>query len=136
MDFKTFREFHWLTKIVIILTGLFFGLILVAFVVTSIRPTDYQASNGLGMLLLSLGWVLTQAFLVILVIVLISFAVTGIKKWFEKYLDQMLAKLDALIAQKSEQEHAGETLAVLTEKMERLERKLDNIEHILEKVSD
>lgn len=136
MDFKMFREFHWLTKIVIGLTGLFFGLMLVAIVVTLIWPNDYQASNGIGMLLLSLGWVLTQAFLVILVIVLISFAVTGIKTWIEKYLDQVLAKLDALATQKSEQEHAGETLAVLTEKTERIERKLDNIERILEKVSD
>lgn len=136
MDFKMFREFHWLTKIVIGLTGLFFGLMLVAIVVTLIWPNDYQASNGIGMLLLSLGWVLTQAFLVILVIVLISFVVTGIKTWIEKYLDQVLAKLDTLATQKSEQEHAGETLAVLTEKTERIERKLDNIERILEKVSD
>ena len=34
MDFKTIREFHWLTKSVIVLTGLFAGLFLIALVVT------------------------------------------------------------------------------------------------------
>ena len=136
MDFKTFREFHWLTKSVIALTGLFAGLFLIALVVTVVRPNDYQASNGLGMIFLSLGWVLTQVFLVILIIVLISMAVTWTKTWIEKYLDQMLAKLDTLAAQKAERENAGETLAVMNGKMERIEKKLDNIERILEKVSD
>ncbi len=136
MDFKTVREFHWLTKSVIALTGLFAGLFLIAIVVTVLRPDDYQASNGLGMIFLSLGWVLTQAFLVILVIVLISMAVTWIKTWIEKYLDQMLAKLDTLVAQKAERENSGEALAVMNGNMERIEKKLDNIEHILEKVAE
>jgi len=136
MDFKTIREFHWLTKTVIALTGLFVGLLLIAIVVTVLRPNDYQASNGLFMIFGSLGWVLTQAFLVILVIVLISMAVTWIKTWIEKYLDQMLAKLDTLTAQKAERESAGEALAVMNGKMERIEKKLDNIEHILEKVAE
>ncbi len=136
MDFKTIREFHWLTKSVIVLTGLFAGLFLIALVVTVLRPNDYQTSNGLGMIFLSLGWVLTQAFLVILIIVVISIAVTWIKKWIEKYLDQMLAKLDTLAAQKAERENAGEALAIMNGKMERIERKLDNIEHILEKVGE
>ena len=89
MDFKTFREFHWLTKSVIALTGLFAGLFLIALVVTVLRPNDYQASNGLGMIFLSLGWVLTQVFLVILIIVLISMAVTWTKTWIEKKLDNI-----------------------------------------------
>lgn len=136
MDFKTIREFHWLTKSVIALTGLFAGLFLIALVVTVLRPDDYQASNGLGMIFLSLGWILTQAFLVIFVIILISMAATWIKTWIEKYLDQVLAKLDTLAAQKAERENSGETLAVMNGKMERIEKKLDNIERILEKVSD
>lgn len=136
MDFKTVREFHWLTKSVIGLTGLFAGLFLIAIVVTVLRPNDYLASNGLFMIFTSLGWVLTQAFLVILVIVLISMAVTWIKTWIEKYLDQMLAKLDTLTAQKAEREHSGEALAVMNGKMDRVEKKLDNIEHILEKVAE
>jgi hypothetical protein len=133
MDFKTVREFHWLTKSVIALTGLFVGLLLIAMVVTVIRPNDYQASNGLFMIFLSLGGVLTQAFLVIL---LISMAVSWIKTWIEKYLDQMLAKLDTLDAQKAEREHSGEALVVMNGKMERIEKKLDNIERILEKVAE
>ncbi|MCK9592770.1 MAG: hypothetical protein M0Q91_12275 [Methanoregula sp.] len=136
MDFKTFREFHWLTKSVIALTGLFVGLLLIAMIVALIRPNDFAASNGFFMMIRSLGGVLTQAFLVILVIVLISMAVTWIKTWIEKYLDQMLAKLDTLAAQKAERENAGEALAVMNGKMERVEKKLDNIEHILEKVAE
>ena len=136
MDFKTIREFHWLTKSVIALTGLFAGLFLIAIVVTVLRPNDYQASNGLFMIFGSLGNVLMQVFLVILVIVLISMVVTWIKTWIEKYLDQMLAKLDTLTAQKAERESAGEALAVMNGKMERIEKKLDNIEHILEKVAE
>lgn len=136
MDFKTIREFHWLTKSVIALTGLFAGLFLIAIVVTVLRPNDYQASNGLGMIFLSLGWVLTQAFLVILVIILISIAVTWIKTWIEKYLDQMLAKLDTLASQKAERENSCDALAVMNGKMDRVEKKLDNIERILEKVAE
>jgi hypothetical protein len=136
MDFKTIREFHWLTKAVIALTGLFVGLLLIAMVVALIRPNDFTASTGFGMLLLSLGSVLIQVFIVIFVIVLITIAVTWIRTWIEKYLDQMLAKLDTLAAQKSERENAGEALAVINGKMERIEKKLDNIEHILEKVAE
>jgi uncharacterized membrane protein len=135
MDFKIIREFHWLTKSVIALTGLFVGLLLIAMVVLVFRPNDFAASNGFGMMIGSLGNVLMQVFLVILVIVLISMAVTWIKTWIEKYLDQMLAKLDTLTAQKAEREHSGEALAVMNGKMERIEKKLDNIEQILEKVA-
>jgi uncharacterized membrane protein len=136
MDFKTFREFHWLTKSVIALTGLFAGIFLIALVVTFFRPNDYQASNGLGMIFLSLGSVLMQVFFVILILVLLSMAVTRIRTWIEKYLDQMLEKLDTLTAQKAERERSGEALAVMNGKMERLEKKLDNIERILEKVAE
>ena len=136
VDFKTIKEFHWLTKSVIALTGLFAGLFLIALVVTVLRPDDYQASNGLAMIFLSLGWVLTQVFLVILILVLLSMAVTWIRTWIEKYLDQIIAKLDTLAAQKAEQDRSGETLAVMNGKMESLEKKLDNIERILEKVAE
>ncbi len=130
MDFKTIREFHWLTKIVILLTGMFVGLILIALVVTVTQPNNYQASNGLGMLFLSFGGVLVQAFLLVLVIILISMAVTWVKAWIEKYLDQMLA------AQKADRENAVTALAVMNEKMEQIEKKLENIERILDKVAE
>lgn len=136
VNFKTIKEFHWLTKSVIALTGLFAGLFLIALVVTLFRPNDYQASNGLGMIFLSLGWILTQVFLVILVIILISMAVTWIRTWIEKYLDQILAKLDMLAAQKAERDRSGEALAIMNGKMESIEKKLDNIERILDTVSD
>ena len=136
MDFKTIREFHWLTKAVIALTGLFVGLFLIALAVALIRPNDFAASTGFGMLLLSLGSVLIQAFIVIFVIVLITIAAIWIKTWIEKYLDQMLAKLDTLAAQKAERENTGEALAVMNGKMEQIEKKLDNIERILENVAE
>jgi uncharacterized membrane protein len=136
MVFDTFRKFHWLTKSVLVLLGLFVGLFLIAVAAALLRPHDYQLSNGIGMIFLSLGWILAQAFLVILVIVLISMAVTWVRTWIEKYLDQMLTKLDTLAAQNAERESSGETLADLTEKMERIEKKLDNIERILEKVAE
>jgi Flp pilus assembly pilin Flp len=136
MDFKTIREFHWITKVVIGLTGLFLALILIAMVAAVLRPNDYSLSNGLGMIFMSLGSVLTQVFLVILVIVAIYMVATRIKMWIEKYLDAMLAKLDTLSAQKADREHTGAELAVMNEKVERLEKKLDNIEYILEKVSE
>ncbi|MFA5415821.1 MAG: hypothetical protein WC295_10010 [Methanoregula sp.] len=119
-----------MTKIVIILSGLFAGIFLIALVVTVTQPNNYQASNGLGMLFMSLGWVLVQAFLIILVIILISMAVTRIKAWIEKYLDGILA------AQKAERENAVAALAVMNEKMGKIEKKLENIERILDKVAE
>ena len=116
--------------------GLFAGLFLIAIVVAVFRPDDYQASNGLGMMFLSLGWVLIQVFFVILIIELLSMAVTWIRTWIEKYLDQVLTRLDTLASQKSERENAGEALAVMKGKMEQIEKKLDNIERILEKVAE
>ncbi len=136
MDFKTIREFHWITKVVLALTGLFLGLLLIALVAAVFRPNDYTLSNGLGIIFLSLGWVLTQAFLVILVIIVIYMAATRVKTWIEKYLDAMLGKLDTLTEQKADQENAGASLAVMNEKVERIEKKLDNIERILEKVAE
>jgi hypothetical protein len=90
MDFKTIREFHWLTKTVIVLTGLDLGLLLIALVVAFIRPDDSAASTGFGRLLLSLGSLLFPAFVVIFVIILIIMAAT----WMKKYLDQMPRKTE------------------------------------------
>jgi uncharacterized protein YqgV (UPF0045/DUF77 family) len=79
---------------------------------------------------MSLGWILTQAFLVILVIIAIYMAITGVKTWIEKYLDAMLA------AQKANREAMAATMGTMNEKFTRIEQKLDNIEHILEKVGE
>jgi uncharacterized membrane protein len=136
MDFKTIREFHWLTKSVIGLTGLFAGLFLIAIIVAVLRPEDYQASNALGMMLLSLAGVLMYVFPVILIIILLSAAVTWIKTWIEKYLDQMLANQGTLAALKKETEKTGETISIITTGMERIEKKLENIEDLLKKVDE
>lgn len=141
MILKTIREFHWLTKIVIALTGLLLGLLLVAAIVSlywssSHDPNAFSASQGLGMIVMSLGWILTQAFLVILVIVVIYLAATRIKEWIEKYLDAMLAKMDTLLEQKNIQEKSDARLVAMDGKMDEMQKKLANIERILEKVSE
>ena len=120
MDFKTIKEFHCITKTVIILTAFPFVLILVAFVAGK----------------LDLTYILMYVFLVVLVIIVIYTVVTRIKAWIEKYLDLMLAKLDTLAEQKADREDAGVALAVMNGKVERMEKKLDNIEQILENVTE
>ena len=120
MDFKTIKEFHWITKAVIILTAFPFVLILVAFVAGK----------------LDLTYILMYVFLVVLVIILIYTVVTRIKAWIEKYLDAMLAKLDMLAERKAGPGDAGVALAVMNGRVERMETKLDNIEHILENVTE
>ena len=96
----------------------------------------FNASQGLGGMAMSLAWILIQVFFVILIIIVIYMAVTRVKTWIEKYLDAMLGKLDTLTDQKADREHAGAGLAVMNEKVERIEKKLDNIERILEKVAE
>jgi flagellar basal body-associated protein FliL len=142
MDFKTIREFHWITKMVIVLTALMLGLLIAAGIAGSYWMSNqddqnaFNASQGLGAMVMSLAWILLQVFFLILIVIVIYMAVTRVKTWIEKYLDAMLAKLDTLTAQKADREHAGAELAVMNEKVERLEKKLDNIERILEKVAE
>ena len=141
-NLQTIRNFHWITKIVILLTGLLVGLLLIALVVSAYwmsNQADTNAlrmSSGLGAIIMSLAWILTQAFLLILIVIAVYMAAVRVKAWIEKYLDSMLAKLDVLAEQKSGREEAGLTLAVMNGKVERMEKKLDNIERILENVSE
>jgi len=137
MEFvKTIRGFHWITKIVIALTILLLGLLLAAAIAGYYwvsNQADTNALNtyqGLGAMVMSLGWILTQAFLVVLVIIAIYMAVMAAKAWIEKYLDAMLA------GQKADREAAAAALTAMDEKLTRVERKLDRIEQILEKVAD
>jgi uncharacterized membrane protein len=129
---KTIRGFHWITKIVIVLMIILLGLLVAAAVAGSYWMSNQadtkalQTYNGLGVLVLSLAWILTQAFLVLLVVLAIYLAVTRVKGWIEKYLDAMLA----------EREATAETMAAMNEKFTRMEQKLDNIERILEKVGE
>jgi len=137
MNLKMICGFHWITKMVILLTGLLLGLLLIAFVMeVFVMPHNYMVSNGLGAMILSLAWILIQVFLFVLIIIALYTAVMRIKIWIEKYLDTMLAKLDALSEQKSHEEDIAAAHAVMHEKAERIEKKLDSIKHILKDVAE
>lgn len=134
---KTIRGFHWVTKIVIALTILLVGLLLAAMVSAIYWTSSHQnnqaafdASQGFGMMAMSLSWVLTQVFLVVLIIIAIYMAIMAVKSWIEKYLDAMLA------GQKADREAAAAAVASTNEKLAQMEQKLDRIEQILRKVSD
>ncbi|MFA5332545.1 MAG: hypothetical protein WC342_09215 [Methanoregula sp.] len=139
---KTIRGFHWVTKMVILLTVLLLGIILAAALAQLYWMSNRSDQNafavgqGLGYMTISLAWILTQTFLVILVIIAIYMAVMRIKTWIEKYLDAMLIKLDMLAEQKAEREASGATLATMNENVSRMDSRLEKIEKILEKVSD
>jgi len=130
---KTIRGFHWITKIVIALTILLVGLLLAAMAAAISWTASHQnnqaafdASQGFGMMAMSLSWVLTQVFLVVLVIIAIYMAIMAVKTWIEKYLNAILAEREADRA----------ALAVMNEKFSRVEQKLDRIETILENVGE
>ena len=134
MDFKTIREFHWLTKSVIILTVLVFVLIIIAAVAGILGRPD--VTEGLARLVLSFTSVLIQVFPIIFVIIVFYIIITRVKAWIERYLDPMLEKQDTLAEQKTEQAATRATIAAVNEKLVRMEKQLDNIEHILEKVGE
>lgn len=139
---ETFRGFHWVTRMVIACTVLLLGL-LTAAIVTGVYWMSHQEdtnvfalNQGLGQMVLSLGAILLQVFLLIGIAVAIYMAAMAFKTWMEKYLDAVLAKLDTLTGEKSRQEDAHNAVFSMNERVARMERKLDNIERILEKVSD
>ncbi len=134
MDFKAFRDFHWITKIVIVLTALPFVLMFIA-IIAQMMGLQFL-SMGIGSVLLALTSVLVQVFFILLIIIALYMAVTGIKAWIEKYLDAMLAKLDLLTERKAEEENSRAVLAAVSGKMERMDKRLEGIEKILKKVSD
>ncbi|MFA4877182.1 MAG: hypothetical protein WC586_07180 [Methanoregula sp.] len=139
---RTVKNFHPVTKIVIGLTVLLLGLILAALIASVYWMSNPQnqaafgASQGFGSMAMALSAVLMQAFLLLLVIIAIYMAAMEIKKWIEKYLDSMLARLDTLAEQKTERDAGSFELAAISEKVSRMEKKLDNIENILSKVSE
>lgn len=142
MELKKFREFHWITKIVIGLTGLLLLLIIAAGIAQSYWMSNqddqaaFNAGQGLGVMAMTLAWVLVQVFLALLVVIAIYFVALQVKAWIEKYLDAMLAKLDVLAEQKSDREKSDASLAAMNEKISRVEEKLDSIERILETVAE
>ena len=134
MDFKTVREFHWITKTVILLTVFVFVLMLTA-IATALLGMS-AISSGLGMILLSSLSILMQLFPIILIVIVLCIIGAHIKAWIEKYLDSMLAKMDALVERKDINDKSDVRLTAMNDKIEEIERKVDNIADILEKVSD
>lgn len=132
MNFKTVREFHWLTKIVILL---------IVFVVLVIPIIAFVASmlgfsvNNLGLFMLSCTSILMYLFPIILVVIVIYMIITRVKGWIEKYMDAMLAKMD-LLASRNNVEESNAKLAVMGSRIEEIEKKVDNISDILEKVAE
>jgi cobalamin biosynthesis protein CobD/CbiB len=140
MYLKTIKEFHWLTKIVIALTGLLMGLLLIAMVMELIfmpnpaNSSSFTVSQGLNGMILPLAFILPQVFFVVLLIIAISMVISRIKFWIEGYLDAVLLKLDTLATQKTG--FTDTELTVISGKIDGIEKKLENIEHILEKVAE
>jgi hypothetical protein len=138
----TIKGFHWITKIVIALTAVLLALIIAGAIAQSYWMSNqgdqnaFNAGQGLGMMALALASILTQVFLLILVIIAIYMVAMSVKVWLEKYLNAMIAKLDLLAEQKTGHDATGATLSALNEKFARIEKKLDTIEGILEKVGE
>ncbi|NLD57153.1 MAG: hypothetical protein GX651_03345 [Methanomicrobiales archaeon] len=118
----------------IVLTALPFVLMFIA-IIAQMMGLQFL-SMGIGSVLLALTSVLVQVFFILLIIIALYMAVTGIKAWIEKYLDAMLAKLDLLTERKAEEENSRAVLAAVSGKMERMDKRLEGIEKILKKVSD
>jgi uncharacterized membrane protein len=133
MDFKTVKEFHWLTKIVILLTV--FVVILVPIVALIASMLGFSI-DGLGNIMFSFTYLLINLFLVILVIIIIYMIITKVKLWIEKYMDAMLSKMELLAENRNTGEDTSARLAVMGSKIEEIEKKVDGISDILEKVSD
>jgi len=135
MNLKTIREFHWITKAVIILTALILLLLLLTLAAAALGMAT--ASSFSGMFLISFtSMVVWLLFPVIMIIIIISIIVTKIKAWIEKYLDAMIAKIDLLGEVKSSVERSDAKLAVMDGKIDEIGNKVDNIERILKNVSE
>jgi hypothetical protein len=135
---QTIRGFHPVTKTVIGLTGLLLGLILAAAMVQIYAMSNqnnqaaFDAGQGLGYMAIALSAVLWQAFLLLLIIIAIYMMAMQVKAWIERYLNAVIAKLDA----RANREDTGAALATMNEKIAQMEKKVDKIEHILENVGE
>ncbi|WP_153015944.1 hypothetical protein [Methanofollis ethanolicus] len=119
MDYFKVREFHWMTWTVI-------GLLIALLVMLTIGIA-YRID--LGIVVGSMAGILWYVFLLAFIWTVACIIGRGLKTWLEKYLD-------ALVEQKSREEDAGAQLAVLNEKIEKMEEKIDRIEDVLTKVGE
>lgn len=133
MDFKTVREFHWITKTVILLTVFVLVVIPAIAIVASILGFSI---NGLGMILFSSLSILVQLFPIILIVIVLCIIGAHVKAWIEKYMDAMLEKMDLLAESRKNVENTNAGLAVMSSRMEEIEKKVNNISDLLEKVSE
>jgi len=133
MDFKTVREFHWISKTVILLTVFVLVVIPAIAIVASILGFSI---NGLGMILFSSLSILVQLFPIILIVIVLCIIGAHVKAWIEKYMDAMLSKMDLLAESRSTVENTNAGLAVMSSRMEEIEKKVNNISDLLEKVSE
>jgi len=133
MNFKTVREFHWITKTVILLTA--FVLVVIP-AVAIVASTLGFSINGLGMIMFSSLSILVQLLPIILIVIVLCIIGAHVKAWIEKYMDAMLSKMDLLAESRSTVENTNAGLAVMSSRMEEIEKKVNNISDLLEKVSE
>jgi hypothetical protein len=142
MNFGKIQGFHWITKTVMLLTLVLLGMIAAAAFASFLWAANpdnrlaFNISQGLGSLTMAMAWLLVQAFMLIFIAMILFMSIVRVKEWIEKYLDAMLAKLDLLTQQKKEPEEMMAALATMGGKINDMEKKLGNIERILEKVAD
>jgi len=128
MELKTIKEFHWLTKTVIILTVFVFVLIGVAYIAE--KSGHSALAEHLLLLLLYLLYVLSYVFFGVLVIIGIVMALSWIRRtYLEKNSGSLSDTKLEVIDLKME-------IKLLRQSIEAMQKKVDNIERILEKVSD
>jgi len=153
MDFKTIREFHWITKAVIIITLFTLALILVAYI------ADMTGQSSISQAIFPLELILTYylffALFCALVIIALIFILTAAgKAWAEQVrphlgitgvitpgdtqeIRQWVEKQTGSLSDtRSEVADLKTEIRFLTQSIEAMQKKVDNIEHILEKVSD
>lgn len=112
-------KFHWLTWTVL---GLLVALLVILVIGTVFRL-------DIGIVVGSMSGILEYVFLLVFIWIVACIIGKGLKTWLEKYLD-------ALVEQKSLDADAGAQLAVLNERIEQMEKKIDQIKDVLTKVSE
>ncbi len=122
MGLAVVKEFHWLTKTVIALLALLFVFILFASLV----------NTSLFAYIMYYSYILTYLFLIIFVIGILLIVVGRVKAWFEKYMDALLEKLDKITVS----DELNDRIAALDYKLEGIEKKMNRVENLLEKISN
>ncbi|HZD43753.1 MAG TPA: hypothetical protein VE134_06800 [Methanomicrobiales archaeon] len=117
----TIKNFHIVTKAVIALVGLLFGLTIIS---VALALAGYMGSGP--------TLIMTSLYLfayVAIGLALVFMVIMAVKQWIEKYLDAMVQKQNV-------PPEVNANVQALQASIQRLETKLDKIENILEKVSE